>query len=53
MPYDGPFEIVSRDDKTFVVNVRSKEITGTIDRVNPAFTLVDTYPNERYIDVQI
>ena len=39
MPYDGPFEVIRRDDKTFVVQVKGLDKTITIDRLKPAFIL--------------
>lgn len=36
-PYDGPFEILRRGDKTFDVLVRGQKCTISLDRLKPAF----------------
>lgn len=40
-PYDGPYPVVSRTDKLFVVRVRGRDITVSIDRIKPAYILLD------------
>lgn len=40
-PYKGPFEVVKRGDKIFKVNINGKTDTVSIDRLKPAFILVD------------
>lgn len=40
-PYEGPFKVIARADKTFVVNIRGKNVVVTIDRLKPAY-LLDT-----------
>ena len=37
-PYEGPFRVISRSDKTFVINRNGKYVTVSIDRLKPAFT---------------
>ncbi|GFT26873.1 transposon Tf2-6 polyprotein [Nephila pilipes] len=47
-PYEGPFLVLKRTDKLFIVNVKGKVSTISIDRVKPAFmpnTDSDTTPN--------
>ncbi|XP_008546531.1 uncharacterized protein LOC103570535 [Microplitis demolitor] len=41
-PYEGPYRVVSKSEKSFVVNVREKDITVSIDRLKPAYTLSNT-----------
>ena len=36
-PYTGPFRVVRRSDKTFVIDRRGKNETISIDRLKPAF----------------
>ncbi|GFQ94628.1 pol polyprotein [Trichonephila clavata] len=36
-PYDGPFKILHRTDKTFDVDINGRKSTISIDRVKPAF----------------
>ncbi|XP_050066078.1 uncharacterized protein LOC126555164 [Aphis gossypii] len=41
MPYDGPYLVIHRADKTYQVNVNGKIVNISIDRLKPAFL-----PNE-------
>lgn len=41
-PYEGPFEVLSRDLKTFKLRVRDKTVVVSADRVKPAFILADS-----------
>ncbi|GBM67877.1 hypothetical protein AVEN_71203-1 [Araneus ventricosus] len=36
-PYDGPYYVLRRTDKTFTIEKNGKESTINIDRVKPAF----------------
>lgn len=36
-PYEGPFKVIRRTRKQFVVNVKGKNQTVSIDRIKPAF----------------
>ena len=36
-PYDGPFPVISRTDKTFSIRRGNKDITVSVDRLKPAF----------------
>ncbi|XP_050544271.1 uncharacterized protein LOC126907201 [Daktulosphaira vitifoliae] len=40
-PYQGPFEVIARNDKTFTIKVRNQSVTVTIDRVKPAYLMVN------------
>ena len=44
-PYDGPFRVVSRNNRTFVVNIRGKDVTVSIDRLKPAYVISDDSDN--------
>lgn len=38
-PYEGPYAVVSRSDKVFVVRMHGKDKTISIDRIKPAYLL--------------
>lgn len=38
-PYEGPFPVISRTDKAFIVKIGNKENAISIDRLKPAFTM--------------
>lgn len=40
-PYDGPYLVVKRGDKNFVLKVKNQEVTVSIDRIKPAFGVTD------------
>lgn len=40
-PYDGPYEILSRNDKTFEILVKGRKIRVSIDRLKAAFLPID------------
>ena len=44
-PYDGPFPVLSRADKTFVLLRRDKPVTVSVDRLKPAATLPELTPD--------
>lgn len=46
MPYDGPYPVVSRNRKTFCIDVKGKKITVTIDRLKPAYIIADDIHEE-------
>ena len=39
MPYDGPYTVSNRKDKTFDLEINGKIVTVTIDRLKPAYTI--------------
>lgn len=41
-PYDGPFKVISHDDKTFDIIIRDKTVKVSIDRIKAAFTALNT-----------
>ncbi|KYB24927.1 Retrovirus-related Pol polyprotein from transposon 412-like Protein [Tribolium castaneum] len=41
-PYDGPFRVIRRNNKTYEVDVNGREQTITIDRLRPAFIAAET-----------
>ena len=43
-PYEGPYEVISRNEKFFVIQKRNKNYTVSIERIKPAYLTID--PNE-------
>ena len=43
-PYDGPFRVLKKEDKFFLVKVGAKEQTISVDRLKPAFGFADPVP---------
>ena len=41
-PYTGPYEVLTRNDKTFKILVKNKAIVVSIDRLKPAYILDDS-----------
>ena len=41
-PYEGPFPVLERSEKTFIILKRDKPVTVTIDRLKPAVFLPET-----------
>lgn len=46
MPYDGPYRVISRNIKTFVIDIKTKKVRVTIDRLKPAYIIVDDHSKE-------
>lgn len=40
-PYQGPYEVIERSDKNFVIHVNNKNVKVSIDRLKPAFILAN------------
>ncbi|XP_076762719.1 uncharacterized protein LOC143430372 [Xylocopa sonorina] len=38
-PYEGPFPVVSRANKTYVIRLRGKDTTVSVDRLKPAYSI--------------
>jgi cleavage and polyadenylation specificity factor subunit 1 len=43
-PYNGPFKILNRSEKTFTLDIRSKPKEISIDRLKPCFILSEEIP---------
>lgn len=41
-PYSGPYPVLTRTDKTCTLKLPKRELTVSLDRVKPAFTVADT-----------
>jgi len=40
-PYEGPYEVVSRSDKTFKIKVNGRIVIVSIDRLKPAYIMAE------------
>ena len=40
--YDGPYRVVSRHKKKFVLNINGRDVTVSTDRLKPAYVMADT-----------
>lgn len=40
-PYSGPYPVMERGDKSFKILVKGKSVTVSVDRLKPAYILVD------------
>ncbi|XP_025263430.1 uncharacterized protein LOC112637596 [Camponotus floridanus] len=40
-PYDGPYKVIKRAEKTFVVRINGRDVTVSIDRLKPAYIMAD------------
>ena len=36
-PYDGPYQVISRHEKHFLLDIQGKQISVTLDRLKPAY----------------
>lgn len=46
-PYTGPYAVIERNDKTFVIKINNKSVTVSLDRLKPAFYLSES-PSQSY-----
>lgn len=40
-PYDGPYKVEERNEKTFIINIKGKQKCVSIDRLKPAFVPIE------------
>ena len=38
-PYDDPFQVVDKKEKYFIIKIKDKDVTMSIDRLKPAYFL--------------
>ncbi|XP_070167301.1 uncharacterized protein [Polyergus mexicanus] len=39
LPYDGPYEVLNRNEKTYKIRMNNKTVNVSIDRLKPAYTM--------------
>lgn len=44
-PFTGPYEVISRNNKTLTIIIRSKPVTVSVDRVKPAYFAKEPDPS--------
>lgn len=48
--YDGPYEVIERGEKNFVIKLNKRKLTVNIDRLKPAYVLAnENTKNDNYI----
>ncbi|UYV80161.1 hypothetical protein LAZ67_18001853 [Cordylochernes scorpioides] len=45
-PYEGPFQVLRREKKYFIIKIKNKEVSVSIDRLKPAYLLNTSQPEE-------
>ncbi|GBM85968.1 hypothetical protein AVEN_88342-1 [Araneus ventricosus] len=51
-PYQGPFKVISRNDKFFKININKRQSTVSIDRLKPAYVLPDVLSENLFIKTE-
>ena len=46
MPYEGPYEVISLEEKHFTIIIKEKEVAVSIDRLKSAYVINDTSPED-------
>ncbi|UYV80737.1 hypothetical protein LAZ67_19001569 [Cordylochernes scorpioides] len=49
-PYEGPFQVRRGKEKYFIIKIKNKEVSVSIDRLKPAYLLNTSQPEESAID---
>lgn len=52
-PYDGPYDVVKRLGKTYIIRIGDKEKTISIDRLKPAYIIQDDNSSNDSTEIQI
>lgn len=45
-PYEGPYKVIRRMRKYFVLDIKNKNLTISIDRLKPAYSILCSAQNE-------
>ncbi|KAL4721726.1 hypothetical protein ACJJTC_010143 [Scirpophaga incertulas] len=40
-PYEGPFKVIERNSKIFLIQLPNRQVRVSIDRLKPAYVLID------------
>ncbi|XP_076299334.1 uncharacterized protein LOC143218180 [Lasioglossum baleicum] len=52
-PYDGPYRVISRNVRTYVLDVKGRQVTVSVDRLKPAYILSEEIPGQNGNEVII
>lgn len=48
-PYDGPYRVISRNDKIYKIQVKDRQVNISIDRLKPAYILEEDETNSKNV----
>ncbi|KAJ8913994.1 hypothetical protein NQ315_012017 [Exocentrus adspersus] len=40
-PYEGPYKVLRRNERTFVLHINGRDVTVSIHRLKPAYTITE------------
>ncbi|KYN14010.1 hypothetical protein ALC57_13792 [Trachymyrmex cornetzi] len=46
LPYDGPYQVLNRGEKTFKIRIKGRSVNVSVDRLKPAYTLQQEEPEQ-------
>lgn len=49
-PYDGPYRVISRDNKVFCIQLPDRQVKVSIDRLKPAYMLIEDESQSKAVD---
>ncbi|KYN00651.1 hypothetical protein ALC62_08566 [Cyphomyrmex costatus] len=52
-PYDGPYEVLERQEKTYKIRVKGQPMNVSIDRLKPAYTIEDATEQASHAETQL
>lgn len=52
-PYDGPYRVISRNDKVYRIQLPDRQANVSVDRLKPAYILADNESPSEKVDKQV